>query len=114
MDASFKLGDLLRLGLHNCVDACTEIVDRAQKELLVEKVGELGREGPYGGGGHLGGRMGRHMAERATVFDEEGRAACCATSELLLCGSPSGCPCLPLPCLRHCCPPLPSAGLAQD
>ena len=38
MDASFKLGDMLRLGLHNCVDACTEIVDRAQKELLVEKV----------------------------------------------------------------------------
>lgn len=38
MGNSFRLGDMLRLGLHNCVDACTEIVDRAQKELLVEKV----------------------------------------------------------------------------
>jgi len=38
MDGNFKLGDLLKLGLHTCVDACTEIVDRAQKELLVEKV----------------------------------------------------------------------------
>ncbi len=31
MDASFCLGDLLKLELHNFVDACSEIVDRAQK-----------------------------------------------------------------------------------
>lgn len=37
MDRRFSLGDLLKLGLHNYVDACTEIVDRAQKELIVEK-----------------------------------------------------------------------------
>lgn len=37
MDASFALGDLLKLELHNYVDACTEIVDRAQKELTIEK-----------------------------------------------------------------------------
>ncbi len=38
MDSNFKLGDLLKLRLDTCVDACAEIVDRAQKELLVEKV----------------------------------------------------------------------------
>lgn len=42
MDSNFKLGDLLKLGLHNCVDACVDIVDRAQKELLVEKVRRSG------------------------------------------------------------------------
>lgn len=35
MDSSFTLGGLLALELHNCVDAVTEIVDRAQKEALV-------------------------------------------------------------------------------
>lgn len=35
MDSSFTLGALLSLELHNCVDAVTEIVDRAQKEALV-------------------------------------------------------------------------------
>jgi dynein heavy chain, axonemal len=37
MDAKFALGDLLSLELHNYVDACSEIVDRAQKELIIEK-----------------------------------------------------------------------------
>jgi hypothetical protein len=37
MDAKFCLGDLLKLELHNFVDACSEIVDRAQKELIIEK-----------------------------------------------------------------------------
>ncbi len=37
MDDKFNLGDLLRLELHNYVDACSEIVDRAQKELVIEK-----------------------------------------------------------------------------
>lgn len=37
MDASFSLGDLLRVGLHSAVDACSEIIDRAQKELIIEK-----------------------------------------------------------------------------
>ena len=37
MDATFCLGDLLRLELHNFVDACWEIVDRAQKEFIIEK-----------------------------------------------------------------------------
>lgn len=36
-DDKFSLGDLLNLGLHNYVDACSEIVDRAQKELNIEK-----------------------------------------------------------------------------
>ena len=44
MDSNFKLGDLLKLRLDTCVDACTEIVDRAQKELLVEKVMTLPRK----------------------------------------------------------------------
>lgn len=35
--ARFALGDLLALELHNYVDACSEIVDRAQKELNIEK-----------------------------------------------------------------------------
>jgi hypothetical protein len=30
-DDKFSLGDLLNLGLHNYVDDCSEIVDRAQK-----------------------------------------------------------------------------------
>ena len=37
MDDKFCLGDLLALELHNFVDACQEIVDRAQKELNIEK-----------------------------------------------------------------------------
>eukprot|EP00882_Tetradesmus_deserticola_P009731 GHRQ01010278.1.p1 GENE.GHRQ01010278.1~~GHRQ01010278.1.p1 ORF type:complete len:796 (+),score=404.80 GHRQ01010278.1:482-2869(+) len=37
MDEKFCLGDLLALELHNFVDACSEIVDRAQKELNIEK-----------------------------------------------------------------------------
>lgn len=37
MDNKFNLGNLLDLGLHNYVDACSEIVDRAQKELIIEK-----------------------------------------------------------------------------
>ncbi len=37
MDDRFALGDLLALELHNYVDACSEIVDRAQKELNIEK-----------------------------------------------------------------------------
>ncbi|KAK9808985.1 hypothetical protein WJX72_007373 [[Myrmecia] bisecta] len=37
MDDKFALGDLLKLELHNYVDACSEIVDRAQKELIIEK-----------------------------------------------------------------------------
>ena len=37
MDASFNLGALLALELHTCADAVSEIVDRAQKELTIEK-----------------------------------------------------------------------------
>lgn len=37
MDAKFALGNLLKVELHNFVDACSEIVDRAQKELIIEK-----------------------------------------------------------------------------
>eukprot|EP00232_Nephroselmis_pyriformis_P019075 CAMPEP_0182900652 /NCGR_PEP_ID=MMETSP0034_2-20130328/28990_1 /TAXON_ID=156128 /ORGANISM="Nephroselmis pyriformis, Strain CCMP717" /LENGTH=4527 /DNA_ID=CAMNT_0025034901 /DNA_START=131 /DNA_END=13711 /DNA_ORIENTATION=+ len=37
MDEKFSLGDLLALELHTCVDAVSEIVDRAQKELVIEK-----------------------------------------------------------------------------
>ena len=36
MDESFSLGDLMRLGLHQYVDSCNEIVDRAAKELTIE------------------------------------------------------------------------------
>ena len=36
MDDSFSLGALLRLGLHHHVEACSEIVDRAEKELVIE------------------------------------------------------------------------------
>jgi dynein heavy chain len=36
-DDSFTLGNLLQLGLHNFVEEVGEIVDRAQKELLIEK-----------------------------------------------------------------------------
>ena len=32
----FSLGDLMKLGLHQYVDACSEIVDRAAKELTIE------------------------------------------------------------------------------
>jgi len=34
MDEKFNLGDLLALELHTCVDAVSEIVERAQKELV--------------------------------------------------------------------------------
>lgn len=37
MGESFNLGDLLKLELHNAVEECREIVDRAQKELVIEK-----------------------------------------------------------------------------
>ena len=37
MDDSFALGDLLSLGLHGYVDEVADIVDRAQKELIIEK-----------------------------------------------------------------------------
>ena len=37
MGADFKLGDLLALELHLYADACAEIVDRAHKELTIEK-----------------------------------------------------------------------------
>lgn len=36
-DESFSLGDLLALELHKYVEAVSEIVDRAQKELIIEK-----------------------------------------------------------------------------
>ena len=32
----FSLGDLMQLGLHQYVDACSEVVDRAAKELTIE------------------------------------------------------------------------------
>ena len=32
----FSLGDLMKLGLHQYVDACSDIVDRAAKELTIE------------------------------------------------------------------------------
>ena len=37
MGDNFNLGDLLKLELHNAVEECREIVDRAQKELVIEK-----------------------------------------------------------------------------
>lgn len=37
MDEKFNLGNLLALELHQCVDAVSEIVERAQKELVIEK-----------------------------------------------------------------------------
>eukprot|EP00959_Pyramimonas_sp_CCMP1952_P025767 541140-Pyramimonas_sp.AAC.1 len=37
MDANFNLGALLALELHLFTDAVSEIVDRAQKELIIEK-----------------------------------------------------------------------------
>eukprot|EP00741_Cyanophora_paradoxa_P005992 tig00000955_g5810.t1 len=37
MDANFSLADLLALKLHEYVDAVAEIVDRANKELIIEK-----------------------------------------------------------------------------
>lgn len=36
MNESFSLGGLMALGLHKYVDACSEIVDRAEKELSIE------------------------------------------------------------------------------
>ncbi len=36
MGDGFSLGDLMKLGLHQYVDACSEIVDRAGKELTIE------------------------------------------------------------------------------
>ena len=50
VDDKFSLGDLMALGLHGYVDACTEIVDRAQKELIVEKVGGRRRGSRRAGG----------------------------------------------------------------
>ena len=37
MDEKFSLGDLLALELHTCADSVSEIVERAQKELVIEK-----------------------------------------------------------------------------
>ena len=37
MGPNFNMGDLLKLELHNAVEVCREIVDRAQKELTIEK-----------------------------------------------------------------------------
>ena len=37
MDEKFSLGDLLALELHTCADNVSEIVERAQKELVIEK-----------------------------------------------------------------------------
>ena len=37
MGSDFRLGNLLALELHLNVDACAEIVDRAHKELIIEK-----------------------------------------------------------------------------
>lgn len=36
MAEEFSLGDLMKLSLHQYVDACSEIVDRARKELTIE------------------------------------------------------------------------------
>lgn len=33
-----NLGNLLALHLHTCLETCIDIVDRAEKELLVEQV----------------------------------------------------------------------------
>ncbi len=38
LENNFRLGDVLSLGLHEHIDAWSEIVDCAEKELLVEKV----------------------------------------------------------------------------
>lgn len=38
MDDSFTLGGMLLLELHRYPDVCAEVVDCAQKELVVEKV----------------------------------------------------------------------------
>ena len=51
MDESFSLGDLMRLGLHQYVEACSEIVDRAEKgahhrERAAQDRGRLGRPRP--------------------------------------------------------------------
>jgi dynein heavy chain len=37
LDEKFSLGDMLALSLHTCVDTVTETVERAQKELVIEK-----------------------------------------------------------------------------
>ncbi len=36
MEESFSLGSLMMLRLHKYIDACSEIVDRAEKELSIE------------------------------------------------------------------------------
>lgn len=38
VDERLTLGDILALGLHKYGDACAEVVDCAQKELIIEKV----------------------------------------------------------------------------
>ena len=91
MDASFTLGDLLKLGLHQCVDACTEIVDRAQKELLVEKARGCSAQW---------GRVGRAFAA-GPCCPERCRLACCTSVPA---GFPS--PTCPHPPTH---PPLPAA-----
>jgi dynein heavy chain len=37
LNESFSLGDMLALNLHACVDIVSETVERAQKELVIEK-----------------------------------------------------------------------------
>ena len=37
LDDKFSLGDMLALELHACVDVVSETVERAQKELVIEK-----------------------------------------------------------------------------
>ncbi len=37
LDDHFSLGDMLALNLHECVDVVSETVERAQKELVIEK-----------------------------------------------------------------------------
>ena len=37
LDDKFSLGDMLALSLHTCVDIVSETVERAQKELVIEK-----------------------------------------------------------------------------
>ena len=37
LDENFSLGNMLALNLHECVDVVSETVERAQKELVIEK-----------------------------------------------------------------------------
>jgi dynein heavy chain len=37
LDENFSLGNMLALSLHECVDVVSETVERAQKELVIEK-----------------------------------------------------------------------------